>query len=511
MSTPVTNFGKVTVSTGYTSSATSIVLTTGHGSRLPNTFPYPLIWWNSTDYTDPADDPNREIVTVTARTSDTLTVTRAAESTTASNKNTASKTYTMVLSITKAMWDSVFDLSLTQSFRNLTLQTHPDSDVAASKVSLTHADAIVMSDGEEVADWNDLVADITVSSVAGGLDTGTEANSTWYSIHAIRKSTDNTRALLLHRAKNYTAAWTSNTGEDGQVNRDATARTKIAQGVTPSTAGVVPFIDVKMLKAGSPTGNYYFTIHTDNGGLPSTTVLATSDKYDASRLTTTATWIRVPFRTPASLSASTQYHVVLQGDFSVNASNYISWRADTTSAAVTGGSAAVNDGTTWTNTGYTAYDMMLILYAEANDTDIKNTLPTGYDQYALIGWVYNNSSGNFKHFWQKDRTVFCGYDADWKIGQMTATVSLFALDAFAPPIPVLLSGIVYAGTAAHYAVGHLTAMDVDATATNTKVGAVRGYVGSGETYASAQVMIDYSAMMTVAGSGTDLYVDTYTW
>lgn len=506
MSIPVTNFGKVTVSTGYDAAATSIALTTGHGSRLPSTFPYPLVWWNSTDYADPADDPNREIVSVTARSGDTLTVTRGAESTGASTKNTSGKTYKMVLSFTKAMYDAILGLSLSQDFRGLTLQTHPDNTVAAYKVRLTHADAIVMSDGQEVDNWDDLDADMTATG-AGGLDTGTEQNSTWYSVYAIRQSASDTRALMLHRAKNYTATWTSNTGGNTAATlRYSTTYTKIAQGVTPSTAGVVPFIDVQLNKTGTPTGNYWFTLETNNGGVPSGTVLATSDKYDVARLTTTYTWIRVPFRVPASLSASTQYHVVLQGDFTISTTNYMNWYYNN-AGAVTGGNEASYNGTTWTaNSGY---DCMLILYAEANDTAL--TLPTGYDQYALVGWVYNNSSGNFKHFWQKDRTVFCGYDADWKVGQMTATVSLFSLDAFVPPIPVLLSGIVYAGTGAHYAVGHLTAMDVDATATNTKVGAVRGYVGSGETYASAQVMIDYSAMMTVAGSGTDLYVDTYTW
>ena len=107
MGTPVTNFGKVTVSTTYGSGDTSIVLTTGHGSRLPSTFPYPLTWWEATTYSDPADDPNKEIVIVTGRTGDTLTVTRAGEGTSASTKNTGSKTYKMVLSITKAMWDGL--------------------------------------------------------------------------------------------------------------------------------------------------------------------------------------------------------------------------------------------------------------------------------------------------------------------------------------------------------------------------------------------------------------------
>jgi len=93
------NFAKVTVSTGYDASATSIALTAGHGARLPAA-PFNATWWNSTDYPDPTDDPNVEIVRVTAIASDTLTVTRAQESTGASTKNTASKTYKLIAGLT---------------------------------------------------------------------------------------------------------------------------------------------------------------------------------------------------------------------------------------------------------------------------------------------------------------------------------------------------------------------------------------------------------------------------
>lgn len=90
------NFAKATVSTGYDNSATSIVLTTGHGARLPTQFPIALVWWNSTDYPDPSDDPNVEIVVASGISGDTLTVARGMEGTTATTKNTASKTYKMI-------------------------------------------------------------------------------------------------------------------------------------------------------------------------------------------------------------------------------------------------------------------------------------------------------------------------------------------------------------------------------------------------------------------------------
>jgi hypothetical protein len=109
---PVVNFGKVTVSTGYDSDDVSIVLSSGDGAKLPQPSTdgaFNLVWWNVTDYADPADDPNVEIVRVTARSTDTLTVTRAQEGTSGSTKNTGSKTYKMALGITKKTIDDIDD------------------------------------------------------------------------------------------------------------------------------------------------------------------------------------------------------------------------------------------------------------------------------------------------------------------------------------------------------------------------------------------------------------------
>lgn len=94
----LTNVAACVMSTGYDAAATSIVVNAGCGATLP-TAPYNLSWCNVTDYpvscrTTAGDlDPNYEVVRVTARTTDTLTVTRAQESTSASTKNTSAKTY----------------------------------------------------------------------------------------------------------------------------------------------------------------------------------------------------------------------------------------------------------------------------------------------------------------------------------------------------------------------------------------------------------------------------------
>jgi len=107
---PILNFAKVTVSIGYAAGATSIVLSGGEGAKLPapaTDGAFNLVWWDATSYGDPTDDPNREIVRCTARSTDTLTVTRAQEGTADSSKNTADRTYKMMVTLTKKTYDEM--------------------------------------------------------------------------------------------------------------------------------------------------------------------------------------------------------------------------------------------------------------------------------------------------------------------------------------------------------------------------------------------------------------------
>jgi hypothetical protein len=98
----VANLVKVQLSTGYDQNATSVVLVAGQGAKLP-AVSFNATWWNFTDYSDPSDDPNVEIVRVTAISTDTLTITRGQEGTTASTKNTGGKVYKLILGVTAKM------------------------------------------------------------------------------------------------------------------------------------------------------------------------------------------------------------------------------------------------------------------------------------------------------------------------------------------------------------------------------------------------------------------------
>lgn len=102
----VKNFAKGTVSGPYESTDTAIDLQTGHAARFP-TPPFNAVWWNASDYPDPADDPTKEIVRVTNISTDTLTITRAQEGTTAEDHNTAGKTYNLIAGLTALAWSTL--------------------------------------------------------------------------------------------------------------------------------------------------------------------------------------------------------------------------------------------------------------------------------------------------------------------------------------------------------------------------------------------------------------------
>lgn len=404
MSVPVNDFGLVTVSALYGSGSTSIALTTGHGGKLPSTsggYQYELTWWNATDYASPADDPNVEIVLVTSRSTDTLTVTRGQSGTAASTKNSSGKTYRMTQAFTKTML-----AELRQNRNNhlgLVLQTHRDSDLAQSRVELVTCEQLVMNDGtvsrNDSNEWSGKVAIITTSG-AGGLDTGTEQSATWYEVHAITKE-DGTRNLLLHKSAGWFVDVGFTTEDASQAIRSASSNQIVAQGVQ-FNGGKVIYFDAKLEKVGTPTGTIYCTIYSDSAGVPGSSVV-TSHKIDVSRLPATPTWIRFTFprHLMSSLSAiPTRYHFAITGSYSVSGSNYVNWRMDGSAASYTGGSKSTYNGSSWT--ADTDDDMVFNVGTEQNFSAV--VYPTGYTRGCFLGWVYNDSSSDFVPFVQMGRT-----------------------------------------------------------------------------------------------------------
>ena len=323
----------------------------------------------------------------------------------------------------------------TQVFRGLHLRTHPDFASALTKVVLVNADEITMSTGAVVTAWSNLSADITVAG-AGGLDTGSEAASTWYEIYAIRKSSDGTKNLLLHRAKDFFND-ESQYVNNGQTNlRDASARTAVSQGFQVDTAGPLVAASIAVVRTLTPAGTtptVYLELRSDDGaGKPSATVLATSDKLAAVTKATGFQALSFRFRTPATVTTATTYHLVVQGTWTIDGANYLSVRHDTGNPYARG-TKATFDGATWT--AVAADDLFFDLQIERNNTVV--TMPAGYDQQAKIGYVYNDSGSNFVPFVARDRAVqplALQTDTEATTGRM----QLHEWSAFLPPVPVTL-------------------------------------------------------------------------
>lgn len=294
-----------------------------------------------------------------------------------------------------------------QIFSELRLRTHSDSDKAKTQVALLGLRMVVMSDGMRydnvIVPGTDtpLIADITVSG-AGGRDTGSEVASTWYSIRLIGKSSTGLKSdlrLVLHREPNlFTDANQSFTTATNAVRNlrilTATPTDKLAQGfqsTTGSSQGKIDYVDVALIRAGAVSGNVWFTIEADTAGNPSGTPLATSDKFDASKISTSEQIIRFPFRVPFTPVQSAQYHLVLQGDYAKSDTIFIGWRGVAAGGYANGVAKEFNGGV-WANaTG--VGDFYFKIYTRLNEAAI--TYPGGYDQECKLGFVFNNASSDF--------------------------------------------------------------------------------------------------------------------
>lgn len=101
----IKNFAKGILLQGYSAAATTISFIPGDGAKFPDptSGAFNVVWWNATDYDDPADDPQVEIVRFVAGAGDVKTILRGQELTLATAKNVPNKTYKMVLSLTTKM------------------------------------------------------------------------------------------------------------------------------------------------------------------------------------------------------------------------------------------------------------------------------------------------------------------------------------------------------------------------------------------------------------------------
>ena len=126
--------------------------------------------------------------------------------------------------------------------------------------------------------------------------------------------------------------WLAN--DTNQTFASTSASRDIAQSFTATATGAIPKVSVLIGKNGSPSSDITLHITTDNGGKPNRTDIANTTIKNSS-VGTTASWIDVPFASPASVTSGTTYWIVL--DYGSNSStNYWNWRKDSTDAGNTG-------------------------------------------------------------------------------------------------------------------------------------------------------------------------------
>lgn len=374
-----------------------------------------------------------------------------------------------------------------------------------NEIVLKSADSIIMQDGETTTGWSNLVANSQTTG-AGGLDASSAlAASTWYEVYAIRNSNTDAKALLLHRMKNRVVSsnWPATIQYHAYLRRGITALTipglryitKISQSFVPTISGPLSSIDLKIMRIASPQGNCWITIQPDDGlGNASGTVLCTSESLPVNHLNlSTHGQVRFVFYNTTNLVAGERYHLVAEGDFS----NALADLND--SISITGNTAPLGPGQqVWMpNVGYTSGNLTVMGYGDCrvwnvvtsrwsvaanmsgvgtgpsdlwfgvnldqNETTLS--LPSGYDQYALISYACTNASGNFKAYKQHNRTMSMGFELDWRAFNATTTgYQPIDLSSGVPPIDCtveFLTRNLNSGWGGHWPLGSRYSFDLD--------------------------------------------------
>ncbi len=143
---PVTNFAVATID-AINNSATTANLGAGMGALFPDPATagaFDVTIFNSTDFRNPSDDTLREIIRITARSTDAVTFSRAQQGTTAQNHNIAGKVYKIVLTPSKGQRDQT-ETAL-QNSKLLTAAPATDHTVSGLTVVLTAAQAQAIGD-----------------------------------------------------------------------------------------------------------------------------------------------------------------------------------------------------------------------------------------------------------------------------------------------------------------------------------------------------------------------------
>jgi len=148
----------------------------------------------------------------------------------------------------------------------------------------------------------------------------------------------------------------------------------------------------KLSKSGTISGNIFCEIYSDSAGSPGT-VIGTSDAYDSSTLTGTATVTTFTFSTPPALTNGTTYYAVINvTSVTLSPGNAILVSIDSTNPYASGSEfVTLNSGASWTSVP--AND----LYFDIESTSLSLTLTGGtasivMSQTTTVGEVLDGSA-----------------------------------------------------------------------------------------------------------------------
>lgn len=202
----------------------------------------------------------------------------------------------------------------------------------------------------------------TVNIAAGSQPFLVTSTTYWLVLYAPAQGTNNRwlwKANLTGTYSNGQRAYSSNGGvtwttdaADTQFTLTIDAVTsydRLAQGFQIASSTTVQSVRLWLKKVGSPSGNLTVKIETDSSGDPSGTPVTdgTSDTVAVSSLAASYGWIDFTFSTAPSLSASTQYHIVLETTGTQSNTNYVEWGADSSSPSYADGEMKSEASSVW--------------------------------------------------------------------------------------------------------------------------------------------------------------------
>lgn len=137
---------------------------------------------------------------------------------------------------------------------------------------------------------------------------------------------------------------TNDTEQDVELREGATTNVRIGASFSKSGAAAIYKASLRLKKNGTvSTTNLTLAIQADSSG-PDGTDLATAT-LSTDDIGTSYAYNDFTFETPADLSDSTTYWLVLTSDYTASATNNIAWACN--SGLSSGGNQSIHNGTSW--------------------------------------------------------------------------------------------------------------------------------------------------------------------